>query len=379
MKAICFIILAAPCFQLFAQQDSTQVLTHKVDSLIKSYQFNKALTLLKTSNDSLPLEVLQYKGYCYQQLGNYNEAIEAYSAVLKLDSLNRRAWLALGNLYARQKQNMESFECYRKLIDMDSLNSYYHKQYAFVALEAGAEDAAIASFLRALELNPTDIESTTQVAELLIDEERPEMAEKVLTKLLARTSAPHLKLLLAQAQYDGKKYKEAINTTTQLMMEGDTVPAHARILGLSHYRLGHYPESIPWFNFLLKARLNTEWIYYYTGAAYQELSKQDSAIFYFNKAVKRGTSQYMNSYYLQLATSYEAKSNFKMAIKYYKAAYTESHVGILLYHLACNYDIYYKDKKPALVYFQRYLESEDTIQAAREYSQRRVDQLKVYR
>ena len=380
MKAICFIVLAAPCFQLFAQQDSTETITHKVDSLIKSYQFNQALTLLNSSEDSLALEVLQYKGYCYHQLGNYNEAIDVYTSILKADSLNRRAWLALGNLYARQKQNSESFECYRKLIEMDSLNSYYHKQYAFIALEAGADDAAIASFLKALELNPTDLESTTKVAELLIEGERPEQAEKLLIKALERTSTPHLRLLLAKAQMDGKKYKEAVNTTTQLIMAaGDTVPAHARILGASHYHLDHFDEAIYWLNFLIQAELKAEWIYYYIGASYQGLNKQDSAIIYFNKAVKKGTSQYMNSYYVQLATSYEAKNNFKMAIKYYKAAYTESHVGILLYHLACNYDVYYKDKKSALIYFKRYLESDDTIQAAREYSKYRVGQLEVYR
>ena len=113
MKAICFIVLAAPCFQLFAQQEPTEGVTFKVDSLIKSYQFNKALTLLNASEDSLALEVLQYKGYCYHQLGNYNEAVEAYNTILELDSLNRRAWLALGNLYARQKQNSESFDCFR--------------------------------------------------------------------------------------------------------------------------------------------------------------------------------------------------------------------------------------------------------------------------
>jgi len=374
MKAMCFIMLAAPCLQLFAQQESTEDLTHKVDSLMKSYQFNKALTLLNARGDSLALETLQYKGYCYHQLGNYNEAIDAYTNILKSDPLNRRAWLALGQLYGRMKQYGESFNAYRKLIEMDSLNSYYYKQYAFVALEADAQDAAIASLQKALELNPTDIESTTKLAELLVDGEQPEMAEEILTNVLTRTSSPHLRLLLAKAQMDGKKYKEAIQTTTELMTN-DTLPAHARILGASHYKLGHSEEAIPWLKFMLEAGFKGEWIYYYIGAAYQELNKQDSAIVYFNKAVKKGTSQYMNSYFVQLATSYEAKSNFKMAIKYYKAAYRESRVGILLYHLACTYDVYYKDKAPALAYFKRYLESDDTIQAAREYSQHRVDQL----
>jgi hypothetical protein len=72
-------------------------------------------------------------------------------------------------------------------------------------------------------------------------------------------------------------------------------------------------------------------------------------------------------------------NNFKMAIKYYKAAYEESKSGILLYHLARNYEVYYKDKAQAIAYFKRYLESDDTIKLAREYSRSRLNELEFYR
>lgn len=83
--------------------------------------------------------------------------------------------------------------------------------------------------------------------------------------------------------------------------------------------------------------------------------------------------------YTQLATSYESLKDFKSAIKYYKAAYESSKSDILLYHLARNYDVYYKDKSQAITYYKRYLSSDDTIRIAREYTRLRLDELSVYR
>jgi tetratricopeptide (TPR) repeat protein len=380
MKAIGVIVLAATCFQLFAQQQSLEIpFPQDVDRLIQSYQFNKAITALEAREDSLSVDVLQRKGMCYHQMGNYHEAIGAYEELISLDSMHQGALLALGQLYAKQKKYGGSFICYIKLIGMDSLNSYYYKQYGIVAHQASIVGVAVANLFKAIALNPTDIESNALLAEILLEGGQPEMADKLLTKALSLTSSPQLSLLLARAQLAEKKYREAIQTTSQLILEGDTVPAHARILGMGNFRLEKYEEAIRWFNVLLKGNTKGESIYYYIGVSYQNLSKPDSAIIYLNKAVEEGISDHIGNYYAQLATSYENVNNFKMAIKYYKAAYEVSKSGILLYHLARNYDVYYKDKAQAIAYFKRYLESEDTVRLAREYSRERMNELEFYR
>jgi tetratricopeptide (TPR) repeat protein len=325
------------------------------------------------------VDVLQRKGICYHQMGNYKEAIDAYEELVATDSAHQGALLALGQLYAKQKQYGGSFICYIKLIGMDSLNSYYYKQYGIVAFQANIFGVAVDNLLKAIALNPTDVESNALLAEILLDGGQPEIADDLLTKALARTSSPQLSLLLAKAQLAQKKYNEAIQTTSQLLMQGDTLPAHARIMGIGNFRLEKYEEAIRWMNVLLKDNAKGESIYYYIGVSYQNLSKPDSAIIYLNKAVEEGISDHIGNYYAQLATSYENVNNFKMAIKYYKAAYEVSKSGILLYHLARNYDVYYRDKAQAIEYFKRYLESEDTVKLAREYSRSRMNELEFYR
>jgi tetratricopeptide (TPR) repeat protein len=380
MKAICLIVLAATCFQLFAQQQSFEVpFPQDVDNLIQSYQFSKAITLLEAREDSLSAGVLQRKGMCYHQMGNYNEAISAYEELISLDTTHQGGLLALGQLYAKQKLYGPSFICYIKLIQQDSLNSYYYKQYGMVAAQANIFGVAVENFSRAIELNPTDIESNALLADILIEGDQPQAADKLLTKALSLTSSAQLSLLLATAQLAEKKYYDVINTTSQLIVEGDTLRAYARLMAISQYRLNEYEEALKWLDFLLRDDLKAEWIYYFLGVSYQHLNKPDSAIIFLNKAVEAGISGNIGLYYSQLATSYENVNNFKMAIKYYKAAYEESKSGILLYHLARNYEVYYKDKAQAIAYFKRYLESDDTIKLAREYSRSRLNELEFYR
>jgi tetratricopeptide (TPR) repeat protein len=380
MKAICLIVLAATCFQLFAQQQSFEVpFPQDVDNLIQSYQFSKAITLLEAREDSLSAGVLQRKGMCYHQMGNYNEAISAYEELISLDTTHQGGLLALGQLYAKQKLYGPSFICYIKLIQQDSLNSYYYKQYGMVAAQANIFGVAVENFSRAIELNPTDIESNALLADILIEGDQPQAADKLLTKALSLTSSAQLSLLLATAQLAEKKYYDVINTTSQLIVEEDTLRAYARLMAISQYRLNEYEEAIKWLDFLLRDDLKAEWIYYFLGVSYQHLNKPDSAIIFLNKAVEAGISGNIGLYYSQLATSYENVNNFKMAIKYYKAAYEESKSGILLYHLARNYEVYYKDKAQAIAYFKRYLESDDTIKLAREYSRSRLNELEFYR
>jgi tetratricopeptide (TPR) repeat protein len=94
-----------------------------------------------------------------------------------------------------------------------------------------------------------------------------------------------------------------------------------------------------------------------------------------NKAIDEGITENIGTYYTQLARAYEDKKDYKNAIHYYHAAYEKSKSKILLYHLARNYDVYYKDKSTAMAYYRQYLASNDTIRIAKEYSRHRLNTL----
>jgi len=381
MKSLVFPVLAFFCAPSFAQVSFTENPDprQEIDQLIQKYQYSKALVLLDQLDDSLSVDVLQRKGSCYLQMGNYDDAIRQYETVLKVDSTDVKALYALGQLYARNKQFMDSYACYETLIANDELNSIYYKQYGIVAVQAHAPALAFANFLRAVELNPGDIEAYTVLGEMLLDVEEYRMADSLLSIALETNSSPQLVFLLAKAQMGEHKYNDAIKTTEQLMVAGDTIPGYARVLGISYFRLDEFEEALSWLKYMLENDYKADWVYFYAGICYQRMDNLDLAIVYLNKAVEEGISKNIGDYYLQLATCYEAAKDFKKAIKFYKVAYEYSKKDILLYHLAVNYDVYYKDKTQAIAYFRKYLDSDDTVKLAREYSRYKLNELEFYR
>lgn len=351
----------------------------EADRIINSYQFEKALAVLEQSPDTLNAEIIQRKGYCYSRLGNYQQAIEAYETVVNTDSTNTNAFNQLGQLYSRAGQYDLAKELYQNLMSADTTNSFYYKQYGSLLAQTGEGVNAIPFYLTAVGLNPRDLEAYSSLANLLFDIEAYAIADSILIKALKTIQHPQLKLLLAKAQLGEKKYKSVINNVNELLLHTDTTATSARLLGISYFQLDKHDETISCMNYLLNSGAEADWIYYYIGVSYQQLNNPDSAIVYLNKAIEAGISNNIGTYYTQLALSYENTGDFKNAIHYYKAAYENSKSDILLYHLARNYDQFYKDKSSAIAYYKKYLSSDDTIKVTREYSQQRMQQLTDFR
>jgi tetratricopeptide (TPR) repeat protein len=350
-----------------------------VDQFINNYQFEKALQLLETNNDTLDTRLLNKKGYCFYRMGNYSAAIDQYERIIKLDSTNKNTLIQLAQLYSKSNRYEDSYGCYQKLIQQDSLNGYYYKQFAIVASQINDFLTSLANLQSAIQLNKKDIEAYTLLGNLLLEMEQYGTADTVLTQALKFNNNPQLRLLLAKAQFGEEKYKDVIKTTEGLMSQSDTLPVYARLLGISYFHADQFYKVIPFMDFLVKSDVKTEWVYYYLGVSYQKLDMPDTSIVYLNKAIEAAISDNISYDYLQLAISYEDIKDFKSAIKYYKAAYETTKSKILLYHLARNYDFYYKDKTQAIAYYKRYLNSDDTIKIAKEYTRTRLDELSVYR
>jgi tetratricopeptide (TPR) repeat protein len=377
MKKFLAVLILVAVRTAFGQQtkyDSIQL----SDNRIANYQFSAALKLLDPK-DTFDISTLQRRGYCYFRLGNYESAIRLYSRVLQLDSMNSNALFQLGQLYSRNNQYSDAYNAYISLIKLDSTNGYYYKQFAVVASQANDFVTTAGALNKAVELNPRDVEAYTMYANALLELEQYETADSILNDALQLNVSPQLILLMAKSKMGLKKYREVITLTEGLLAKNDTIPTYARLLGVSYYQIDRYDKVLAFMKYLLGANYKADWIYYYMGVAYQQLHKPDSAIRFLNKAIDEGISPNISNYYTQLASSYEELRDYKSAIKYYKAAYESSRSDILLYHLARNYDVYYKDKSQAITYYKRYLNSDDTIKLAKEYTRHRLDELSVYR
>jgi tetratricopeptide (TPR) repeat protein len=184
-----------------------------------------------------------------------------------------------------------------------------------------------------------------------------------------------LLLLSAKSAFEQQHYESAIVTINKLLEKSDTTALLARLLGVSYFHLHDYNKVITCMQFLLKNKYDFEWIYYYMGLSFRELGYVSASISWLKLAVEKSISENTTTYYSQLGQTYEQMGEHQEAIRAYRAAYNFSKEGILLYHLARNYDVYYKDKSMAVEYYKKYLESDDTIRLAREYARKRMQDM----
>jgi len=358
---------------LIAQKLPVSEIIPEADRLMKNYQFHNALALMDTAADSLDIELLQRKGLCYSKLGNYSQAILAYEKIRNTDTVNTEALYQLGQLYSVSDQYHQAMDCFERLIDLDSTNSFYFKHYGSVAVKADDLIQGIAAYLQAVRLNPHDMEACAHLANILLDAEQYHFVDSMLSAVLETTESKQLRLLLARANLGEENYDGVIRNVEQLLATADTTVSYARLLGISYFQLDQYSKVIPCMDFLMKKGIKADWIYYYMGVSYQQTNDLLKGIEFLNLAIEESISDNIGTYYMQLGMAYEEMKDFRNAIRTYKAAYEQSKTDILLYHLARNYDIYYKDKKQARLYYKKYLDSDDTIRIAKQYSQHRLE------
>lgn len=364
-------------------QDSTDTkqhleLLHQADSLMASYKFEKALQILATS-DVEDLAILLRIGQCQYRLGASEAAIIPYERVLLLDSANSTALNQLGQLYARKGDYEKAMESYRVLVHQDAENSYYSKQVGLMASRAGDKMYGIKWLSKALVLNPSDTEASLALGTILLDFQNYVLVDSIVREaLVLEPSFKPLLVLKAKSAFEQKKYSEVIPVVNDLVEQSDTTALYARLLGVSYFHLGEYRNVITYMTYLLGNNYDYDWIYYYMGIASRELGDHPVAIDWFKLAAQKSMSDNTRIYYSQLGQSYEDVGDYQRAIGAYRAAYNYSKEGILLYHLARNYDVYYKDKATALTYYQKYLESDDTTRLAKEYAKKRVQDMGIF-
>jgi tetratricopeptide (TPR) repeat protein len=369
-------LIAALAFNvgpLSGQKLPVSEIIQEVDVLMRNYQFNNALVLMDNSEDSLHVDLLQRRGLCYSRLGEYGAAIAAYEKIQGADSLNREALYQLGQLYAVSDLYPQAISSFQKLIFLDSTNSYYYKHYAAAAVKAEDLIHGIAGYMQAVSLNPRDMEAYAHLSNILLEAEQYHFVDSMLSDVLATTENKQVRLLRARANLGEERYDAVVENIEKLLISSDTTATYARLMGISYFQLEEYSKVIPCMEFLIRKGIKADWIFYYLGVSYQQMNDPLKGIEFLNLAIEEGISDNIGTYYQQLGMAYEEMKDFGNAIRTYIAAYQQSKADILLYHLARNYDVYYKDKKQAQIYYRKYLDSDDTLRMAKKYSAYRLE------
>lgn len=367
---------------LSAQEADSLPPLQRAQQLMQTYEYQQAALLLQAliKEDSLARQPLWLLAQAYAQLGQSAAAKQELLQLTALEPTHKPALGLLGQLSLGETNYLAAAEYYSRLLELDSTNAYFFRQRAIAAEKTGDRFIAINCYEKAIALAPQDVESLTELAELRLKQEESERAAALVQKGLQQDSL-NLRLwrLQAKISYKLEDYKKAVEAVAYPLAAGDTAQYYTQVLGISHFHLANYTEAILWLSHLESHGLDTEVLYYYLGMSYRNAGESSTGIAYLEKAAKKGVSDNLSHYYTQLAVIHEEKEDHQKAIKAYKLAYKTSGERLLLYHLARNYDSYYKDKRVALNYYQKFLNEADTTNKAyQDYARYRASELKEH-
>ncbi len=344
---------------------------------LNNYQYQKALDHFFECNrsDYDNQDYLQKLALCYMRLGDYTEAKFSYNALLKKDSSNVNAWSNLGSIYEKELNYSKASNCYQELLMIDSTNSYYFRQNAFMALRMKSPLLALAHFDRAHELNEKDLVVINEYSSLLLGIKQPKAAEKIIDKGL-KFSPNNLKLLYTKADilYQKKDYENIITTIQQVMSMRDTAQYYQKMIGASYLHLEQYDSSIYHLEEVVKRGQESDLTYYQLALAYRGKENIPESEKHYELAIKKGISENVGMYYKNLALLLDEQKKYKAGIAAWKKAIEYSpKKEVYLFYLAQDCDNYYKDKKIARRYYRKYYATKHT--QYREYVRERIQYL----
>jgi len=161
------------------------------------------------------------------------------------------------------------------------------------------------------------------------------------------------------------------------MQSGDRTTAVINMQGSSYYNLKSYENCIKTFKLIEDGKTASETSYYYTAMSYKALSNQSMAVVYFDKAIKEAVSPNVNSYYSEMADSYDILHQLKKAVNAYQKSLLYGVLPLTYYELANIYDAQLRNKAAAVRYFKKYIRSgpPKDQRAYMNYSKKRISEL----
>lgn len=251
----------------------------------------KALELLdQTEVNTEEPDYFLTLGSCYAALGKPQKAIDTYMQALSYFDEDERGELyhAIGFEYQNLINFNKAIEFYKKSLENTNDLMLFHSSLSELIncyLNADQVNEAIQYFNQRLEKNPYEVEAWSAMGDIYrrIDhlEEAIDMYEYVLaidpTNLWAN-------MHLANSYYDLNRFQEAIDSLNEAVAHGvETSMLHAS-LGDCHYRLEHYIDAINEYNKALKINEHLTEAWSGLGYVYSDTGDSKKAIKFFERA-----------------------------------------------------------------------------------------------
>jgi tetratricopeptide (TPR) repeat protein len=350
---LAFLLLSHICLNTSAQSKTNDAL---LLDMYQSQRYTEAAAYLKNAYPEpvTDMKVLSRLAYTYQMAGKLPDAEAYYLRIYQADSTNVPVLFNLANVSLTRGNDPKAVGYYRKIITIDSTNFMVYKQLGRLSTD---QAEAIGYLQKANKLNPEDDVVASALASFMIGLKQYKQAQKILTRALQADSSDLilLKPMLALT-FDQKKYTETIRSGTAIMGVGDVSYPVVSKVAESYYMLKNYQCCIETFA-VLPELYRTEGSYYFVAESYKALKNYPAALTAFDMTLKQAISQNTALYYSEIADTYDELHQVKNTIANYQKSLFFKEESLVYYSLANLYDSKLNDKKNALKYYKKYIDS----------------------
>jgi len=332
------------------------------DALLLDYyqnqRFAEAADYLKRVYPETVTDVKVLSGLAYssEMAGRLPEAEDYYQRIYLTDTANNATLFNLAIVTARRGNNAKAIGFYKKILQKDSSNFNVYKQMASLSRGSGNISDEMNYLTRANKLNAVEPDVAYDLSALLNNLKLHKKADTIVTAAL-RADTANMLLLLGKAQIDYRlsKFPETVQVCNRLIQSGNQTDEVINMLGNSYYALGKYNDCIATLKKLETSNTASETSYYYMAMRYKALNDEHNAITYFDKSIQQAISANVNSYYGEMADSYDHLHLPKKAVNAYQKSLLYGAMPLTYYALANLYDTELKNKALALRYYKKYL------------------------
>ena len=340
--------LAASRIAVEQRPDSAGALANLGRALVGLQQFAEAEDHLRRAVQIDPRSTTAHQNLAeaLRKQERYAGAVASYRAVLAIDDRFALAYAGMGTALFHEQRYAEAVAAMTQALSLEPdlpTAGALHLHMGRAAGELGRPDEAAQHFLRAMEIEPDNVEPLFDLAKLRFRQGHAADADQLLDRAQElRPTDPATLHNVAEALRTQGRYREAVASyRAALEIDADFAPAHAG-LGIALFQWERYEESIGALEQALALQPDLPVAgsspYVFLGRAAHKLGRPDAAE-YFARAVRRDPHDPEALDHLAMARF--GQQRYDEALALYRTmteidpdnAVTHSNLGATLYYL----------------------------------------------
>lgn len=316
--------------------------------------FHYEMALQSDNNNGIALRL----GKTYERLRQYKKAQTIYRSALEKDPENSVIKFRLSKILLRFKRVNAALKNLKELAEKDQKNPNYPHYIGMGHRLKKNPAAAIDYFLKAYKKDSTHLKNIIQLATVFYQLKQQDSVKLFTSKgLLIDSQNKNLNQLKINQHRRDKEYQLAIDLLLEQEKIHENEFYNAKMLGICYFNLDSLTAAKSWFIVAEKRNENDFKIWTYLGDINVKNKNYKKAIVNYSMATHTGMVS-RDAEYLKLGLVFNVIGNQAKAIEMFnQAIHVNWQNEKAHFERALAAETYYKDKKIAYGYYQKFLQN----------------------